>query len=449
MAAKRFLFFAMPFLIAFPAAAGEEYQPLHPGAEETRESGWRRAVSGETSTPAYDDRRINVVRLKLPALPREESRVRLVNAGETPGGGLDFSPIRPDPELRARPDDEAIPGLVTPEQLALDQYNSDWLDVPSLPPESAVPDPATSRPSGVESFGHAQFGDVYSLNGAPGRMNDFVVPDLPDRSELKPAERKTNVFGLIELPPPLNEKATADNAQSGGNPPASLIDSPRRPALAASVRPAESALSTRPPEPRASAMPTESADGATGGVSTANAAAPGSLRPPPSGSSIHGLRPPATEIATVKSGAGSDGLLELTPFPEEGLAGTNGWKPQTPSDPSGSAPPFQMEADWRKEENRQPEIFQGYDRPVKWSELIPTASAAFIEPSDPTASAPEASLPTYSGDLEDGADTGASTGEREKKAPRPVSRRAKPIGITPIRELRSVLEPIRRAERGN
>ena len=390
MAARKSLFFALPLLAASLAAAVEEYQPLHPGAGEAWDPAWQRVVSDGAVPPAGDGLRRNVVRLKLPALPQGESRVRLVEVGETPSGSLDFSPIRPESRWRAQTEAEAIPGLITSEQLALDQFDLNGLAAPLPPPEAIGPEPEAGYPDGEGHVYSGLFADEadggHRLRGNAGLGNDFFRLEPSEQPERIESERKREAFSRIELPPPLNEKAVRDSGYSG-KPPVSQPEALVPPAL---PRPPENISSPRLAE---NAPPRFSSD----------VFAPGSLRPPANGDPAPTLRPPASlEMASsAPSNQRPDGLRELLPFPGDGLTGTASSR-QTPAESARRDSHFQRRKNNRPE-NRPAEIFPGYNQPVKWSELIPPASASPAAAGDKAAMAPETVPRTSDSNQEAGA----------------------------------------------
>ncbi len=134
---KRFLtmFLIAGFGIARPGSpAGEEFMPAQPGAYSEigpeDSSQVRRTAPGQRlAMPARRVSHQNPVRLKLPSLgPPVESRMQMLEVAESsPGGSLNFSEARP-----AAPDSFiGIPGMVSPEQLALDMYNRRDSGVPA------------------------------------------------------------------------------------------------------------------------------------------------------------------------------------------------------------------------------------------------------------------------------------------------------------------------------
>lgn len=170
--AKR-LYFALGCLALSASAvsghAGETYMPMHPGGGAYNEVGpaltvapTRRATSEDP--PAQPQERPvlhkNMVRLKIPAPQAQgERRLRIVDAREDgPDGRLSF-------DLAAAPVmDNAleIPGLVTPEYLAMDKQNR--------------MDAAPARRSS----------DVPSVH--PAWAADYVFPDSPDEVRLAAVE---------------------------------------------------------------------------------------------------------------------------------------------------------------------------------------------------------------------------------------------------------------------
>ncbi|MDR1521238.1 MAG: hypothetical protein LBU23_14000 [Planctomycetota bacterium] len=340
-------------LLVAASPAGEEYMPLNPG--------WQRATSLDAgSAPPAPQK--NVVRLKIPGVkPAGESRARLVETAAYDDGRLDFSQARLETPELAGLADAAIPGLVTPEQLAVDHYRAQGR-TPETPDDSNLW--ITPFPDIV---GH-DFPDW----GNPARPG-LPIPELPG-SAAAPA----NPAGYA-APPSADLAGTA-------------------PALP-EQQPAE-AQSLRPP-------------GAPSGTSS-------SLRPP-------GI--PERPTGTGRPGSGDwparlrDGFSGIESAARDGVP---------PPDLEVGFRPDESQADYfRQAENLKPAQFPDYIEPIRWPEPLPAGTAGF----PPAPPPPTPAIPTWSD----------QTGARAVQPARIRSRRAKAIGITPIRELRDALQPIRRA----
>ncbi|MCC8190657.1 MAG: hypothetical protein LIP77_08490, partial [Planctomycetes bacterium] len=114
-------------LLHWPLAAGEDIMAMHPGSVNEIGMGMtvapRRRVTSEDPPPPPAPLQKNMVRLQLPAPPQPaERRLRIVDASRNShDGSLNF-------EYQDAPvgvGSMEIPGLVSPEMLAMDKFNGD------------------------------------------------------------------------------------------------------------------------------------------------------------------------------------------------------------------------------------------------------------------------------------------------------------------------------------
>lgn len=184
------------------ALAMEEYMLMAPGAVAEVDSDpamVSRHVSTQRSTPPpmMPQVRYNQVRLSLPA--PEQARLRVMDAGAGPDGSLGFS----EPAAFFDPD-MGIPGVFTPEMLAVDQHNQSVLSA---------------------SVEHARPAEVVSFVPPPERTSPPPRPDAPLRSSY------TRVT-LGEPVPPDPMELMDRPASEALRPPASLSTTNTRPPLA-------------------------------------------------------------------------------------------------------------------------------------------------------------------------------------------------------------------------
>ncbi|MDR2390547.1 MAG: hypothetical protein LBE84_02545 [Planctomycetota bacterium] len=360
---------AMPvfwLLSIFVAAGGEGIMPLRPG---TPNPGWQRATSIDAKPGSASDGgglRKNVVRLKIPFASslHGDSRVHLVKAGEGPDGLLDFSLLRPDAVLAEPAAIPAIPGLITPEELALDRLGAGNPDVKIFEESNVWPDPFPETA-----------GNGFPDSGDPA-WPDFPSPALPRQNRFD-----DNNTGAAFISPP------------DWHGPSSV---PARPL------PVIQTGSLRPPTP-----PVE---------------ATGSLRPP-------GFPCPASPAKSAEdrqmdiSSALSFAHSDPAPKAEAAKRSDNG------------GVPAMSQAEYLRLKNAyDPSQFSSPVEPVRWPDPLPGPAKPW-ETTVPLPTSDEFRRPTGTG--------------RENSGQKPYggtsSRRRKSAGITPVRELRNALQPLRRA----
>lgn len=155
MVRPHFILFAMLLLGAAGARSGEEYMPMHPGSNKAyaryNEVGMgmvagpiRRATSEDQPRDREDERplRRNTVKLKIPPAQTQGSgRLRMVQAKiNEEDGTLDFDLEN----ATAVSHNLDIPGLVSPEYLAMDRLNTSAARMqhpPREPRRVSLPDP--------------------------------------------------------------------------------------------------------------------------------------------------------------------------------------------------------------------------------------------------------------------------------------------------------------------
>ena len=365
-------------LAAAVASGGEEIMPLRPG---TPDPGWQRATSIDSksgrSAAKNGELRKNVIRLKIPVpvSSRGDPRVRLVKAGEDPDGRLDFSLIRPGivpVEPTAIP---AIPGLITPEELALDHLNA------------IKPDSGTSGTSDLWSafFPEPEISAADDLWHAGIVRDDFpdwgdsAWPEFPSPALPRQEHSGDNDVGATFIPPP----AWPEPLPVSAGPPLS----PQSGALL-------------PPSPS---------------VETT-----GSLRPPGMPGSPH----PVGRVKSIDDDR--VGVSRALSFGRSDSATETGAAEQ----PDNGGVSTMSQAEYLRRKNAyDPSRFSGQVEPVAWPEPLPGP----VEPWAPTIP-----LPTRD------AFERPSNAKREESADHTPSGRCKPTVITPVRELKNALQPIRR-----
>ncbi|MDR1534398.1 MAG: hypothetical protein LBU64_04785 [Planctomycetota bacterium] len=226
MLAKSALAIIAALLPAAVAPAGEEYLPLHPGEANP---GWRRTTSLDYGKiNAGETPRQNLVRLKLPAsAPPREQRSRLINVAANPDGSLDFNPLRLESPIGDPSINSVIPGLITPEELALDQYNLNPPGETGTFPKNAIDPWTTPFPENIRldfpDWGQPAWPSFPALDSPEPAGRPSVVPAG------QPTEKETPADGKSLRPPPQTQPGTlrlrppADSAISN-QPSESILD---------------------------------------------------------------------------------------------------------------------------------------------------------------------------------------------------------------------------------
>ena len=261
------------------AMAGEEHMPMHPGGAY-REVGIgavaapiRRATSEDAPPPSRRPERplhTNKVTLKLPANHFQgESRLRIVDVNDdNPDGILDFD-LEGAPLLDNNLD---IPGLVSPEVLAMDKYNRMEADGPRRPESSpkpflndtapqqqiAVPPLEETPRASLTAIGPSSFPDPDSQ---PPSQRIVIKPGLTHDDATLPQPMEAAASGIPAVtvkPGPIlssrQEMRDIEEMERSLKPPSDSPQSLRPPENMASLRPAETTAApsaAMPPVPSA------------------------------------------------------------------------------------------------------------------------------------------------------------------------------------------------------
>lgn len=224
--------------------AGEELMPMRGNAYSevsapVTVSAVRKATSLDPapkrhSQPKPQTHR-NMVRVTLPSLgAKSESPPRLIEMdGQNLDGSLNFSLVRPAPAAS----EAGIPGLIMPEELALDKYR--LADPEPEPPAFVFPDPAVSRPAPAAA-GERALDGLVPLGDMPRPASSPSFPplDLPRKAPQSfAAGPAPQALPSVQVPPVMEIPQVADLTNS---------EPPARPVARAATQPLRIDLSPRP-----------------------------------------------------------------------------------------------------------------------------------------------------------------------------------------------------------